>query len=529
MMGERVGRQDRLFYEFCLEDRVPADHLLRRIDAVLDLSDALHHSRYLVLVISNHAENRPWVTQEWTGWIATHGPLGRLLPVKIDDAEVPAILASIQHVDAAHRDVQKTAHALFEAVGDTSTLPEDDERSRPIGQGLVFSLSRDDENFEIVPPSGEARRIPLPWKKDNRFGLALMEFSKLHREPAQNGSAHAELYRHGRTLDGILFDILFDDADAAALRELTSPDRPRPLIQIRSDDTLLLSLPWELLHHDEEFLVREAYVDLVRTTTDDLGGETLLMRPKKPFKLVVNVSAPESARSLSYEDESYRITLATAGRCDVEPTELGTLTDLIETVDRESPTGIHFSGHGKPGALLFEDDKGLDDEVTVEKVVTKLRAQLPSGRVLPPFFYLASCYVNEPVDLDQDKPGSASAAVQLHQAGVTEVVGYYGPIADELSTRAEEALYEAIAEGLPTRDAVRRARLQLAQPLLAADGRLRPNRSDTVAHDSQESVTDTHPFAWAQLVLYRRGPEWPLSVKTQKGKRRSTGLRRTFC
>ena len=38
MMGERVGSQDRLFYEFCLEDRIPADHLLRRIDAVLDLS-----------------------------------------------------------------------------------------------------------------------------------------------------------------------------------------------------------------------------------------------------------------------------------------------------------------------------------------------------------------------------------------------------------------------------------------------------------------------------------------------------------
>jgi transposase len=38
MMGEQLGRQDRLFYEFCLGDRVPGDHLLRRIDAVLDLS-----------------------------------------------------------------------------------------------------------------------------------------------------------------------------------------------------------------------------------------------------------------------------------------------------------------------------------------------------------------------------------------------------------------------------------------------------------------------------------------------------------
>ena len=38
MMGEAVGRQDRLFYEFDLEDMVPCDHLLRRIDAVLELS-----------------------------------------------------------------------------------------------------------------------------------------------------------------------------------------------------------------------------------------------------------------------------------------------------------------------------------------------------------------------------------------------------------------------------------------------------------------------------------------------------------
>jgi len=38
MMGEALGRQDRLFYEFDLEAMVPADHLLRRIDAVLDLS-----------------------------------------------------------------------------------------------------------------------------------------------------------------------------------------------------------------------------------------------------------------------------------------------------------------------------------------------------------------------------------------------------------------------------------------------------------------------------------------------------------
>jgi hypothetical protein len=38
MMGEPVGPQDRLYHEFDLDEVVPPDHLLRGIDAVLDLS-----------------------------------------------------------------------------------------------------------------------------------------------------------------------------------------------------------------------------------------------------------------------------------------------------------------------------------------------------------------------------------------------------------------------------------------------------------------------------------------------------------
>ncbi|MFQ5566763.1 MAG: transposase, partial [Paracoccaceae bacterium] len=38
MMGMQAA-PERLFYDFCLEDRVPGDHLLRRIDRYLDLSD----------------------------------------------------------------------------------------------------------------------------------------------------------------------------------------------------------------------------------------------------------------------------------------------------------------------------------------------------------------------------------------------------------------------------------------------------------------------------------------------------------
>ena len=497
---------------------------------VVRLNDALERSRYLVLVLSNHTAGRPWVMQEWTSWMAGHGPLGRLLPVTIDAVDLPFILKATQAIDATLRDAQQTADALFKVVGDPATLSSDDARCLVLGRDLVFTLSRDGDQLTVVAPSGKSRQVPLPWRKDKRFGIAHLGFSKLHRHPVTKGAARTELFRHARTLGSLLFDALFDEADAARLDKQIGPDRPRPVIQVRSDDALLLSLPWELLHRDNVFLVRQGCIDLVRTTPTEVAGTTLLKEPKTPFKLVVNVSAPEGSH-LSYEAESYRIMLATAEHCLMAATELGTLADLVETVEREAPTGVNFSGHGKPGALLFESDEGLDHLVPVHEVLDALRRRLPDDRRLPPFFYLATCHGNEPARLEQHEPGSSSAAVQLHQAGVTEVVGYSGPIVDELSTRAEEALYEAIAEGLPTRDAVRRSRDVLAQPFRAPDGRHRPSRSAIVeAVADLDVAADTHPFAWAQLVLYRRGPEWPLSIPIPAG-RRGRGarvLRRTF-
>ena len=38
MMGRQHNEQGPLFYEFRLDEAVPADHLVRQIDAVLDLS-----------------------------------------------------------------------------------------------------------------------------------------------------------------------------------------------------------------------------------------------------------------------------------------------------------------------------------------------------------------------------------------------------------------------------------------------------------------------------------------------------------
>jgi TIR domain-containing protein len=48
---------------------------------VAGLNAGIQHSRFLVLVITPHTLERPWVETEWTSHLAFHGPTGRLIPV----------------------------------------------------------------------------------------------------------------------------------------------------------------------------------------------------------------------------------------------------------------------------------------------------------------------------------------------------------------------------------------------------------------------------------------------------------------
>ncbi|HWM91285.1 MAG TPA: tetratricopeptide repeat protein [Thermoanaerobaculia bacterium] len=359
---------------------------------------------------------------------------------------------------------------------------------------LLFSLEKDGEELKVTDPVGNTRTVIPPWKVDNQFWRAHHFYDRLTRDPVTDAD-RAELFQRATTLGSLLFGVLFDEEGRERLRQAMIPGRPRPLITIRSEDDVLLSLPWELLYQDGSFLLKDARMDLARS----IPGETALREPDSHLKLVVNVSAPEGS-GLDYEGESYRVTKALTEQCRFAPTELGTVEDLVETVRVEKPTAIHFSGHGDPAALVFEDDEGRKDVVPIHDFFLKLKTRIDGP--LPPLFYLASCHGN-----DAGGSKAETSAACLHREGVTQVVGYDGPIVDELSTRAEVAFYRALAEGGTTRHAVRQAREALAAPL----------------------GKDLFPFAWAQLVLYHRGPEHPLSLpSTHEVRESEEALRRTF-
>ena len=478
---------------------------------VVGLSEAVQNSRAFVLVLSQATIERPWVEREWTAYLAEHGPRQLIVPVILEQSDLPAFLKPLQAIYALDRDAQLVASQLTRALRGT-------EASQPpvLTPSLTVVVAPADDELAITGLDGATRHVTPPWRQTLEFGAAWISYRSLATQALETDAQRAEIHQHARTLGQGFFELLFQtEAECEQLARLTRAGAHRPLITILSDDDFLLSLPWELLWHEEQFLVRDGVVDMVRSTTDAVGYESLPAAPTQPFSLVTNVSAPQGSL-LSYEAESYRITRALSENCMQTPTELGTLDDLVDTVAREKPTGIHFSGHGAPGHLVFEDEFGQNDVVAVSYLISAMSQKLPGGN-LPPFFYLASCHGNTPASTDTQTSGSESAAAQLHRAGVAQVVGYYGPIADELSTRAEEALYRAIAAGEPLTFAVRQAlnamRLEFDNP----DATHRPDAADGKGFEDSlprgvatATPNRSHPFAWAQLVCYHRGPDRPL-------------------
>ncbi|MCP4659412.1 MAG: tetratricopeptide repeat protein, partial [bacterium] len=497
---------------------------------VLRLSDGLGQSRFLVLVMSSQTFGRPWVDQEWTAFLAEHGPTGRVLPVLIEHAEMPTILKATQYLRATHRDAARVARELAVIAGrpgaphQVVALPGD--RRLP-AQALSFVLKRTEETLEVTDPDGRTRTVTPPWISDGaRFAVARLGFQGLSRKAIETADEHAEFVRCATAYGELLFAILFDDVGAEVLRQATdTPGYTRALVTIASADDVILSLPWELLSHDGSFLVHDGKVDLVRTIPGAAGPGALVPEPDELFKIVVNVSAPEGS-GLDYEGESYRIARALSESCELTPTELGTVEDLLETAEHVRPTGIHFSGHGSPGRLQFEDDEGREHVFPVAELAADLKRRVPGG--LPPFFYLASCHGNEPAVPEEGRSGAESSAAHLHRAGVAQVVGYYGPIHDELSTRAEVALYGALAAGETARYALRQAREALRRPFRATGGA--DHRPGPTAEEAAAPPVSTHPFAWAQLVFYHRGPDRPLCKAEPSATRRAREavLERTF-
>ncbi len=311
----------------------------------------------------------------------------------------------------------------------------------------------------------------------------------------------------GERLTGVLSEAArarLAELEAAARSGTPALVRVQVAVAAGGDPALadrLLALPWELLRVGGRFPVEEHTVDLVREAV--VPGAAPLAEPDAELSVVATVAAPVDQVPVDHEEEMYRLWRALGARHEgrLRVADLGTLEDLAAAVEKHRPPVVHFTGHGEPGALVFEDGAARSVGVAVGELVKRLRT---GDRPLPRLIYLSACHGTTAGGTAAPRAGARQAermvdvaavatrpstAASLHRGGFGQVVGYFGPVGDFQATRVAAAFYGGLAQGRKARSALRAARELAARPLPLGDG------------------WGVYPLGWAQLALYHRGAD----------------------
>jgi transposase len=195
MMGHQKGGEARLFYSFNLDAHVPADHLLRRIDRVLDLSDLREH---LAPFYSN--TGRPSIAPELMIRMLVIGYCFGIRSERRLCEEVHLNLAyrwfcrlGLEDGVPEHSTFSKNRHGRFRASGAFRWLFDDVVR-RCMAAGLVkgegfavdASVVAADANRQRGAPSGD----PTDWNDPARGTRAVREYlAALDAEPTTTSGA----------------------------------------------------------------------------------------------------------------------------------------------------------------------------------------------------------------------------------------------------------------------------------------------------------------------------------------------------
>lgn len=373
---------------------------------------------------------------------------------------------------------------------------------------FLFTVMPGEETWTIVGPGADSPPHVVPNPLAERDFRLLVEKLRVRSDEKFPPDQEADIRYYedlARELsDRITSVLLSDDARHALRVRLNQVHRKRARLTIRVTEKghvgdRALALPWELVAPTSgEFPVRQSVLEIVRESF--IPGAPELPEPTLSLAVAVAVAAPEGEAALAYEKEEVRLqtVLEPLGHA-VAFTDLGTLDELVELVDRHHATAILFSGHGLPGRLLFEDRLGFAQPVTIEGVARRLRSVLldpDQAGSFPSLFFLSSCDSAES-GVGPSSPGPSSAAA-LHRAGFPQVIGYFGPVRDSAASQAEQAFFKALSSGQTALQAAHLARASLV---------------DEIEHEGESFV---FPLAWTQFAIYHRGADRPLAAGGRK-------------
>lgn len=185
-----------------------------------------------------------------------------------------------------------------------------------------------------------------------------------------------------------------------------------------------------------------------------------------PLKIVVAIASPISGGggALDYQSELRAVHAAvqqarTSGRAEVRIVPFATTKEIKNALSAGDVHVLHVSGHGAPGVLVLEDEKGCARRVTAREFVEKA---IPAG-TMPPLICLAACETNVPQD---NEDGTfTSFADGLVAAGAPVVIATEDAVADRYATEVFAQVYGELAQAASPDpvEALARARRQAWQ------------------------------------------------------------------
>ncbi len=476
-----------------------------------EISEAIEQARQTIVVLSPHTINSPWVRREIKQALAVEKQRStdgyRVIPLMLPGIEpsalehwfdeepvgikielkagsvreaLPQILAALgERLPTDYQLPQLAPHKpveeLLVKLSDPKVETLDGKRRASAMAELIYEPSAyptapkvESRRFNFTAPLGPIEADDLRWyleefyrwpsgvfrERAERIEASLPAWGKLlFDEAARSDSAKDTLNAWRNAADGTerRFSVQVDNElpDGASKEDQAAANEAA---------SLLLSLPWELLHDGRSFLFHGKNPVRVRrrlpnrnpqpSVTRELPIRILLVSPRPEEKGVSYLDHRVSAKPLVEAVEA----LGDLAKLTIlrPPTFAALQTELTRAAEAGQPYDVvHFDGHGVYdrqvglGGLCFEDPKDADklEARAMQLVYAKELAGVMRDHRIP-LVFLEACQSAQ----TEENP-SASVAASLLTEGVTSVVAMSHSVLVETARRFVKAFYEELAKG----------------------------------------------------------------------------------
>ncbi|MFF5495789.1 tetratricopeptide repeat protein [Streptomyces aquilus] len=512
------------------------------------LQEGLANADALVAVVSPSWIASGWCGEEFAAAMTAAVEQGkRLIPVVIDEAELPPFIASRLYVDfrgwASSDEYLERVRQVEQAVrrkppaqrpgrGEPLVVPDSVTYGPDGPTRAELRVGTDSVRFSAagqehsVPPRGDDEELRQQLGTLQRARAAALEgvpTRRLLMETAALGGPAGALALTGKALG----ERFAGGAVAAAMVEHERLARARHTslrIGLAVDDPEWVDLPWETLTVPgmARPLVLSEQVELYRTVRGECSP--VAVRVPGPLRILAVVASPESGGGelLDYELELGRILDAvdparSRQGAYVRVLNWGSVAEIRTALDQERFHILHLSCHAAPGVLLLEDERGKADEVDAERFLTEV---LPSDRGVP-LVVLAGCSTARAPAQQQNASGTDPAAAgataseeglvraglarELLAHGVPAVLAMTDSVTDHYATELAAEMYQRLA------------RAEHPSPLTAL------SQARRVLEARRRQLPDQDPRAawpeWATPALFLAGPPLPLFDRAHSAER----------